>query len=271
MYIVLVVKGCVLMWGFEPVTDMVHTTPKIFEYMRPYRIYQICGAKDFTVALGVHAKEPVNKPNIISSADPLQKKTHQTMVGDISQVVGVAEHVGGLGFQVKQVLGNYVQVEKTVDTEEGPPPPPPSSFQTGSSTNRPPQQFQSQNNFASSKKPPSKPQKNEEEEDKDSDSDDEYYRKKQEKYGSGPPPAPQSKSPVQSAQSKSPVQNAQSKSPVQNTQSKSPVQSARPLQAARPLGGQQNGSSGPPPVPQPGQSVAYLLVASFFILQYAIF
>lgn len=214
--------GCVLMWGFEPVTDMVYTTPKIFEYMRPYRIYQICGSKDFTVALGVHAKDPVTKPNIVSTADPMQKKSHQAMVGDISDVVGVVEHVGGLGFQVKQVLGNYVQVEKTVDTENDGPPPPPSSLQLTGSMNRPPQQFQSQNNFKNDNKK-KKEEVEVEDEKEDDDSDDEYYRKKQEKFGTGPPAPPQTQKP-------------------QTQKSGGPS-----LQAARPLGG-----GGPPPAPQTG-------------------
>ena len=54
--------GCVLMWGVDPVTELLHKSPFVYEYMRPYRIYLVKAAKDFTMALGVHSKEPVPKP-----------------------------------------------------------------------------------------------------------------------------------------------------------------------------------------------------------------
>jgi len=52
------------MWGAEPVTGVLHAQPFVYEYMRPYRIYQICGGKDFNLALGVHARDPVPKPDL---------------------------------------------------------------------------------------------------------------------------------------------------------------------------------------------------------------
>merc|ERR1712083_380891 len=48
--------GAVLMFGVEPVTRTTYRKPFVFEFLRTHRIYQVCGAKDFTVALGVQAK-----------------------------------------------------------------------------------------------------------------------------------------------------------------------------------------------------------------------
>ena len=56
--------GAVLMFGVEPVTRTTYKKPFVFEFLRTHRIYQVCGAKDFTVALGVQAKEQVQAPQV---------------------------------------------------------------------------------------------------------------------------------------------------------------------------------------------------------------
>eukprot|EP01083_Nonionella_stella_P271286 919223_1 len=58
--------GAVLMFGVEPVTRTIYKKPFVFEFLRTHRIYQVCGAKDFTIALGVQAKEQVLQPNVES-------------------------------------------------------------------------------------------------------------------------------------------------------------------------------------------------------------
>jgi len=58
--------GAVLMFGVEPVTRTTYRKPFVFEFLRTHRIYQVCGAKDFTVALGVQAKEQVQQPQVES-------------------------------------------------------------------------------------------------------------------------------------------------------------------------------------------------------------
>jgi hypothetical protein len=121
--------GCVLMWGVETVNGMVHTAPFVYEYMRPFRIYQVTGAKDFTVALGVQAKTPVPKPDIDAYDDPRAKRTHKAMVGEITDVLGVSDKVGGAGFAVTQVMGGFVQVAQTVP--DGRPPPGPMAGMMG--------------------------------------------------------------------------------------------------------------------------------------------
>ena len=60
--------GAVLMFGMEPVTRTTYKKPFVFEFLRTHRIYQVCGAKDFTVALGVQGKEQVLQPNVESDA-----------------------------------------------------------------------------------------------------------------------------------------------------------------------------------------------------------
>lgn len=58
--------GAVLMFGVEPVSRKAYKKPFVFEFLRTHRIYQVCGAKDFTVALGVQGKEQVLQPNVES-------------------------------------------------------------------------------------------------------------------------------------------------------------------------------------------------------------
>eukprot|EP01084_Bolivina_argentea_P174110 301585_1 len=55
--------GAVIMFGVEPVTKQIYKVPHILENLRSHRIYQICGTKECTVALGVKSKEPVIRPN----------------------------------------------------------------------------------------------------------------------------------------------------------------------------------------------------------------
>jgi len=105
--------GCALMWGVEPVSEMVHTAPFVYEYMRPYRIYQICGAKDFTVALGVHAKEPVPKPEIEAQDDVRMKKTYQALNSTIADVINTGHKVAlEKGYKVDDVYDSFVKVSK---------------------------------------------------------------------------------------------------------------------------------------------------------------
>ena len=57
--------GCVMMWGIEPVTSLLYKTPFVYEYLRPYRIYSVKCARDFTIAMGVQNKnEQVTRPNL---------------------------------------------------------------------------------------------------------------------------------------------------------------------------------------------------------------
>eukprot|EP01084_Bolivina_argentea_P008280 15497_1 len=58
--------GAVLMFGVEPVTQIIYKKPFVFEFLTTHRIYQICGTKDFTIALGVKTKDEIIKPNIES-------------------------------------------------------------------------------------------------------------------------------------------------------------------------------------------------------------
>jgi len=123
--------GCVLMWGCEPVTHMVHTAPFVYEYMRPFRIYQIVGTKDFTVALGVHAKQPVPRPDIEAEDNTysVTKKTN-ALNNTIMNVINTGHTIGtDKGFQAKGVFGGMIQVEKQELIKGQPPPgPPPSQF-----------------------------------------------------------------------------------------------------------------------------------------------
>ena len=49
--------GCVLTFGAENSNNKIcHKTPFVIEYLLPWRIYQIAGAKDYTVAVGVENK-----------------------------------------------------------------------------------------------------------------------------------------------------------------------------------------------------------------------
>lgn len=104
--------GCALMWGCEPVTHMVHTAPFVYEYMRPFRIYQIIGTKDFTVALGVHAKQPVPRPDIAAEDQTLltTKKT-DALNSTIKNVINTGHVVStDKGFEATNVYGGMIQV-----------------------------------------------------------------------------------------------------------------------------------------------------------------
>ena len=55
--------GCVLFFGMESVSEKIYRLPFVLEYLREYRVYQLCCALDFTVALGVKSKKPVKIPD----------------------------------------------------------------------------------------------------------------------------------------------------------------------------------------------------------------
>ena len=105
-------QGCVMMWGHEPVTTMVHSLPFIYEYMRHYRIYQVVGTKDFTIALGVHSKTPVARPKVKSGGgDVRMMKSYQQVNQDIADVVSHTSAASG-GMKVQNVVGGFVQMGK---------------------------------------------------------------------------------------------------------------------------------------------------------------
>ena len=111
--------GCVVMWGVEPVTEMVHATPYVYEYLRTHRIYQVCGGKDHTIALGVQAKDNVQKPIIDVDesmvGDMRQRKTNIQLNSTIANVVNQGTHVGqDLGYKASNVIGGqFVEMQKT--------------------------------------------------------------------------------------------------------------------------------------------------------------
>eukprot|EP01083_Nonionella_stella_P025521 70254_1 len=61
----------------------------VFESLRTHRIYQICGAKDVTVALGVQAKEQVILPNVES--DPTDPAADIEMPFDVQPSSRIAK------------------------------------------------------------------------------------------------------------------------------------------------------------------------------------
>lgn len=65
-----------MIFGVEAVTEMVHVGPYIYEYLRAHGIYEICGGKDHTIALGVQAKDSETKPVI---------GVDEKMIGDVRQ------------------------------------------------------------------------------------------------------------------------------------------------------------------------------------------
>ena len=110
-------QGNLVMWGKEPVTGRTHPGPFLYEYLNAYRIYDICGAQDFCVAIGIRAKEPIPKPKIdnisVDSMNPnAQVSDMNRLIGD---VIGNYHPLGQQhGFNVDNVIGNFLSVSKTV-------------------------------------------------------------------------------------------------------------------------------------------------------------
>jgi len=108
-------QGNLVMWGKEPVSGRTHSGPFLYEYLNAYRIYDICGAQDFCVAIGIRAKEPIPKPKIanesVDSMNPnAQQSTMNQLIGD---VIGNYHPLGNqLGFNVDNVIGNFLSVSK---------------------------------------------------------------------------------------------------------------------------------------------------------------
>ena len=105
------------MWGKEPVSGRTHPGPFLYEYLNAYRIYDICGAQDFCVAIGIRAKEPIPKPKIDNeSVDSMNPNAQQSSMNQlIGDVIGNYHPLGQqLGFNVDNVIGNFLSVSKTV-------------------------------------------------------------------------------------------------------------------------------------------------------------
>merc|ERR1719410_623501 len=110
-------QGNLIMRGKEPVTGRTHSGPFLYEYLSAYRIYDICGAQDFCVAIGIRAKEPIPKPKIdnisVDAMNPnVQVDNMNRLIGD---VIGNYHPLGQeQGFNVNEVMGTFVKMGKTV-------------------------------------------------------------------------------------------------------------------------------------------------------------
>jgi len=115
-------QGNLIMWGKEPVTGRTHSGPFLYEYLSAYRMYDICGAQDFCVAIGIRAKEPIPKPKVdnvsVDAMNPnVQVDNMNRLIGD---VIGNYHELGtSKNFNVKEVLGTFVKMGKTVSDNNG--------------------------------------------------------------------------------------------------------------------------------------------------------
>jgi len=113
-------QGNLIMWGKEPVTGRTHSGPFLYEYLNAYRIYDICGASDFCVAIGIRAKEPIPKPNVdnvsVDAMNPnVQVDNMNRLIGDVIQnyhQIGTEQQ-----FEVDSVYSTFVKVKKTTPDE----------------------------------------------------------------------------------------------------------------------------------------------------------
>merc|ERR1719361_2914233 len=109
-------QGNLIMWGKEPVTGRTHSGPFLYEYLNAYRMYDICGAQDFCVAIGIRSKEPIPKPKVdnvsVDVMNPnVQVDNMNRLIGD---VIGNYHELGTTqNFNVKEVMGTFVKMGKT--------------------------------------------------------------------------------------------------------------------------------------------------------------
>ena len=110
-------QGNLIMWGKEPVTGRTHSGPFLYEYLNAYRMYDICGAADFCVAIGIRAKEPIPKPKVDNvSVDAMNPNVQvDNMNRLIGYVIGNYHELGQVqNFNVKEVMGNFIKMGKTM-------------------------------------------------------------------------------------------------------------------------------------------------------------
>ena len=109
-------QGNLIMWGKEPVSGRTHSGPFLYEYLNAYRMYDICGAQDFCVAIGIRAKEPIPKPNIdnvsVDAMNPnVQVDNMNRLIGD---VIGNYHQLGTeQKFEVDSVYSTFIKMKKT--------------------------------------------------------------------------------------------------------------------------------------------------------------
>merc|ERR1712176_351322 len=109
-------QGNLIMWGKEPVTGRTHSGPFLYEYLNAYRMYDICGAQDFCVAIGIRAKEPIPKPKVdnvsVDAMNPnVQVDNMNRLIGDV--IGNYHELETHQNFNVKEVMGTFVKMGKT--------------------------------------------------------------------------------------------------------------------------------------------------------------
>jgi len=108
---VITTDGDLVSWGKDPIDGRINKLPFIYNYLQNHRIYDICAASDFVVAIGVNKKEStVNKGIINYSVDSM--KPNETM-GSTNNLVGHVlqnyhpSYVNGGQF-ITNVFGNFV-------------------------------------------------------------------------------------------------------------------------------------------------------------------
>ena len=110
---VITTDGDLVSWGKDPIDGRINKLPFIYNYLQNHRIYDICAAKDFVVAIAVNKKEfesTADKGIINYSVDSM--KPNQTMSNTNDLIGGVLQNhhpqYQNGGQYVTNVFGNFV-------------------------------------------------------------------------------------------------------------------------------------------------------------------